>query len=113
MTAKRSNFWTPLVTLAVVASLIVIGNLRAPVAAATTEPAPGDVASTVAASPQHGRGDDAPAGRESPSGMPALESMVGADVDEPVGEEGALVPALYAWNPDVRFVYFRQISKWM
>ena len=24
-----------------------------------------------------------------------------------------LVPAIYAWNPDVRFVYFRHVSKWM
>jgi hypothetical protein len=24
-----------------------------------------------------------------------------------------LVPAIYAWDPDVRFVYYRHVSKWM
>jgi hypothetical protein len=42
-----------------------------------------------------------------------------ADVEaEPVDADSSddsarLVPAIYAWDPDVRFVYFRHISKWM
>lgn len=24
-----------------------------------------------------------------------------------------LVPAIYSWDPDVRFVFFRHVSKWM
>ncbi len=33
----------------------------------------------------------------------------------PVGseEEGQLIPAVYAWDPAVRFVYYRHVSKWM
>jgi hypothetical protein len=34
--------------------------------------------------------------------------------DEDASDDAArLVPAIYAWDPDVRFVYFRHISKWM
>ena len=31
---------------------------------------------------------------------------------EPV-EGGPVVPAIYAWDPDVRFVFYRHVSKWM
>jgi hypothetical protein len=37
-----------------------------------------------------------------------------ADADADASdEELRLVPAIYAWDPDVRFVYFRHVSKWM
>ncbi len=44
------------------------------------------------------------------------ESVVGSgDVAAAglVGDEERLVPAIYAWDPDVRFVYYRHVSKWM
>ena len=28
-------------------------------------------------------------------------------------DDARLVPAIYAWDPDVRFVYFRHVHKWM
>jgi hypothetical protein len=28
-------------------------------------------------------------------------------------DDGRLVPAIYAWDPEVRFVYYRHVSKWM
>ncbi len=49
-------------------------------------------------------------------------SVLGTDVDGDVlhefagsldGDDGQLVPAIYAWDPDVRFVYYRHVSKWM
>ena len=107
MAAKRSNRWTPILSLMVMASLIVLGNLRAPVSAAMTTDVHVGVAG-FAASGVH----RVPAELKRPEAV-AVESLVGADVDDSSGEYGALVPALYAWSPDVRFVYFRQISKWM
>lgn len=38
---------------------------------------------------------------------------VDADADGVAQDEAQLVPAIYAWDPDVRFVYFRHVSKWM
>lgn len=31
----------------------------------------------------------------------------------PSSEDGQVVPAIYAWDPDVRFVFYRHVSKWM
>ena len=28
-------------------------------------------------------------------------------------DDARLVPAIFAWDPDVRFVYYRHVSKWM
>lgn len=40
-----------------------------------------------------------------------------ADRDAPADvsddDDGQFVPAIYAWDPDVRFVYYRHVSKWM
>lgn len=34
--------------------------------------------------------------------------------DVPVSADGGqVVPAIYAWDPDVRFVFYRHVSKWM
>ena len=41
-------------------------------------------------------------------------AMTDADGSEADAEDDAqLVPAIYAWDKDVRFVYFRHVSKWM
>ncbi len=49
-------------------------------------------------------------------------SQIGADEDDgsaapaeaaDASDDARLVPAIYAWDPDVRFVYFRHMSKWM
>lgn len=43
----------------------------------------------------------------------AVDAMT--DEDDAAAEDDSiqLVPAIYAWDPDVRFVYFRHVSKWM
>jgi hypothetical protein len=43
----------------------------------------------------------------------ALESMTDEDDADDAQDDVQLVPAIYAWDPDVRFVYFRHVSKWM
>jgi hypothetical protein len=44
---------------------------------------------------------------------PVLESMMDDDDAGDAQDDIQLVPAIYAWDPDVRFVYFRHVSKWM
>lgn len=41
------------------------------------------------------------------------EQALAAAIAAEKQDEVTLVPAIYAWDPDVRFVYFRQVSKWM
>jgi hypothetical protein len=45
------------------------------------------------------------------------ERFAATNADDRRGSDAAddaqLVPAIYAWDKDVRFVYFRQVSKWM
>lgn len=36
-----------------------------------------------------------------------------SDAADDASDDVQLVPAIYSWNPDVRFVYFRHVSKWM
>jgi hypothetical protein len=42
-----------------------------------------------------------------------LEPMMDDDDADDAQDDVELVPAIYAWDPDVRFVYFRHVSKWM
>jgi hypothetical protein len=35
------------------------------------------------------------------------------DADGVASAEARLVPAIYAWDPDVRVIYLRRLSKWM
>ncbi len=97
--------------LAAVCLVIALGNSRAPVAQAAVSTNPRAVVSAVPS-------------RAVPN-VVAFEgvdlSQVGADVDGSAAspgqadsdDEAHLVPAIYAWDPDVRFVYFRHVSKWM
>ena len=43
--------------------------------------------------------------------MPPLSTGVPENSDS--SDAGEVVPAIYAWDPDVRFVFYRRISKWM
>jgi hypothetical protein len=38
---------------------------------------------------------------------------VPSDPKDDAEDAAHVVPAIYAWDPDVRFVYFRHVSKWM
>jgi hypothetical protein len=46
-------------------------------------------------------------------GSDADDVTAGDDVATSYSDDGGLVPAIYAWDPDVRFVYYRHVSKWM
>jgi hypothetical protein len=54
-----------------------------------------------------------PALRATAAVDPGLAPMVDTNDDVEASNDIQLVPAIYAWNPDVRFVYFRHVSKWM
>lgn len=41
------------------------------------------------------------------------EDAVARSSDGSPEDDGRLVPAIYAWDPEVRFVYYRHVSKWM
>ncbi len=46
---------------------------------------------------------------DAPTAEDASEALSADGVDD----DGEVVPAIYAWDPDVRFVYHRHVSKWM
>lgn len=98
--------WRKLGVLGAICLVAALGELRAADLAATTSTRP---RSTIASGPltnvrESGvvarlcRGNDGSA----PAGNPSDST-----------DEERLVPAIYAWDPDVRFVYFRHVSKWM
>lgn len=87
--------------LAAVVFVAALGELRVPDARAVSGPA-GEVG---ARSPVSASAD-----------LAANLVGLGADVDgSSAGSEddARLVPAVYARDPDMRFVFYRQVSKWM
>ena len=102
--------------MAVVAAVLgisVLGNLRSQASEAPLAPSalarsgvasgrsPLDVRPVASATPVAALEDDA-------------DDLLAADDAERVdSDDGQLVPAIYAWDPDVRFVYYRHVSKWM
>ena len=42
-----------------------------------------------------------------------FEPSAATDAADADSDDARLVPAIYAWDPDVRFVFFRHVSKWM
>ena len=44
---------------------------------------------------------------------PSDARLLASEVDANCEDEAHVIPALYAWNPDVRVVYFRHVSRWM
>lgn len=104
--------WRGFGVLAAICLVVALGNSRAPVAEA--------VAST---GPQTGllpaSTDRIVANVVAFEGVEVAQVGADADGDAPTTDhadstdEAHLVPAIYAWDPDVRFVYFRHVSKWM
>ncbi len=101
-----------LMLVAGVIAVTLLGNLRLQ-------------ASEVQARPGHGltvprmpRGDARPAtvvASADPTVVDAtFEPSASSDDGDALGPDDVrLVPAIYAWDPDVRFVFFRHVSKWM
>ena len=97
MNARHLQPWKRLGVLAAIALTVALGNLRstASVAAApATAAAPTSEALGVA------------------MGSAMLSRAAASTPPEPE-DEARLVPAVYARDPDVRFVFFRNVSKWM
>ena len=87
----RSIAWRRIGVIGAIAVVALIGDLRVPMSAAAPPVAPRPSAEL--------RGTEA--------------RVNSAAVPEEVTDDARLVPAIYAWDPDVQFVYYRQVSKWM
>jgi len=96
---------------AIIASLVgvsVLGNLRlhaSEIAPAMAAPAVGTISSRDPLFDMVGMT------RSSMSESDPVVDDEGSTSD--AATDGHFVPAIYAWDPDVRFVYYRHISKWM
>lgn len=141
MSARRSSLWTKTVAVGVIAVACVVGNVSLsasdahPGAALPSQPllavgtvsgasvAPGIEAPTAALASAGSRlaaeamagfsysKFDAPVMGAERAALPSPPSDL-PDVS-PSSEDGQVVPAIYAWDPDVRFVFYRHVSKWM
>ena len=127
MSSGGLSHWTQVVAFGIVMIATVLGNISllasetashsasaSPPAAASQSVAgspalllqPGERLSGVGYSGLHSSasGIDGGALAQLPSA-----TFDGSSTDEPV----QVVPAIYAWDPDVRFVFYRHVSKWM
>lgn len=135
MSASGSSLWTKTVAVGVIAVASVVGNVslsaseaRQPVTSTYSPVGADGVASPSSSLSQ---AIAFPVSRLAPETMSsfnyskfdfrsiadepeALPSPL-SDVREvsPRSEFGQVVPAIYAWDPDVRFVFYRHVSKWM
>ncbi len=103
MSPSSSSLWTKTVALGVIVVATVVGNVS--LSAAGPTPA---VETTSGFG--FSKFDYSATGVERDS-LPSLP----ADLPDivPSAELGQVVPAIYAWDPDVRFVFYRHVSKWM
>jgi hypothetical protein len=109
--------------VAVVAGVVgvtMLGNLRLQASEighpfATRAPGTGVLANrtaaTAVAEAGFGKTDPVPVSSGARPADDRFTAMV--DDDETAADAAELVPAIYAWDKDVRFVYFRHVSKWM
>lgn len=128
MSSAKSQLWTRTVAAGVVAVAFVVGNASLSASGATQrygKAAPAatpsqvdvempDAASALSNHPLSGFGysrfdspaadADRDAGAQTPSDAPDGSGLA---------DTGQVVPAIYAWDPDVRFVFYRHVSKWM
>lgn len=126
MSYAESSLWTKTVAIGLVVMAAVIGN----VSLSASEPASRS-ARVPALSPSPDREMPAVASLVVPrnrlSGMgyssfdvpPASNGGPTTRLPSEAAEEtassqaGGVVPAIYGWDPDVRFVFYRHVSKWM
>ena len=106
MNDGRRTAWRPLGVAVAIAVVVLLGDLRSPVSTAAPLDAPTvdrvtrPVATDPTVAPQR-------------AALASIHDVPrGATAADPV-DEARLVPAIYAWDPDVRFVYYRHVSKWM
>ena len=96
--------------IAAIAGIAMLGDLRA----AVSHPAQGSLG-----------WEPSPVAPSTPASVDAVIAATTGDPEDAAPapaatspqstlfEDGRLIPAIYAWDPDVRFVYFRHVSKWM
>jgi hypothetical protein len=51
--------------------------------------------------------------RETLAAKTSVDAPADTTGNDASDDAAGLVPAIYAWDPDVRFVYYRHVSKWM
>lgn len=100
---RVARFATRALVVGAVIGITMLGNLRS-----QASEIGGPVAGHPVQTPRPHRAGVAVA-EAKPAASPG-EGANRSDVDE---QELRLVPAIYAWDRDVRFVYFRHVSKWM
>ena len=111
MNTARPIVWHKAAVVAAVAMVVLVSNLRTGVSQA----APIGDSSMVGGPTAAGESADVRSGDVGPI---CLLQYIGADAHSPAeptesSDVAHFVPAIFAWDPDVRFVYYRQISKWM
>ena len=105
---RRSDIGRKLVAAGAIVAVTMLGNLRLQ----ASELARSTMAGRVPLADASGAGQ-VPHGLMAAPSSSLLASMEDADgVPRDADDAAHLVPAIYAWDPDVRFVYFRHVSKW-
>ena len=128
MSSAGLSHWTQAVAFGIVAVATVIGNISLMASETASHPA---FSPLPARSTSSRVTDDAPAPLlpndrlsgvgysgfySSASGVDAdtLAHLPSAPLEGPTAVDAVqIVPAIYAWDPDVRFVFYRHVSKWM
>lgn len=101
---ERRSAWRRLALVGAVGAVALIGNMRA----SGFQSAPRPQTSTDTLS------EHAVAQPVTKAKRQWIDAQAGADYHGgDAHDDGAVVPAIYAWDPDVRFVYYRHVSKWM
>jgi len=106
MRSRPNRVFARAAVIASVIAIAMLGNLRLHASEATRSPLVGD------AGRKPSRIQDVASRRQ------AVVAEGDASPDDATSggdaaEDGHFVPAIYAWDPDVRFVYYRHVSKWM
>lgn len=91
---RRSSFRTQSVALGILVVASVVGNV------------------SMSAARTNGRTIDRLEATATPA-TPTI-ALAGAHVaTSPPGDEARVVPAIYSWDPDVTFIFYRHVTKWM
>ena len=98
------SLWTRTVAVGIIAAASVVGNvsMSAPEFSVVRAAAP------VSSAPQTTSGTDKIALRHV-----AVAPAVTAPLPDAKSDDVDVVPAVYARDPDVRFLFYRHVSKWM
>ncbi len=129
MLSGGSSLWTRTVAVGIVVLASVIGNASLS-ASEPVAPLPISVPASRVSSPRSdllvsesvARSDDSDSQTGYSNSSPRSSRLDAADLmnapfdtaaESAPAEGGQVVPAIYAWDPDVRFVFYRHVSKWM